>query len=737
MAKNLVIVESPAKSKTIGRFLGKSYKIEASVGHIRDLPKSTLGVDVDKNFEPKYITIRGKSEVISKLKKEAKEADKVYLATDPDREGEAISWHLAALLDMDEKALSRITFNEITEEAVKKAMKSPRAIDMDLVDAQQARRVLDRIVGYKLSPLLWKKVRKGLSAGRVQSVAAKMVCDREDEITGFVPEEYWDITALLSSGGDKPGGKENFVAKYHGTSGKKVRLRSKEQVDEILKDLENSLYKVLKVVKGRKKKAPAPPFTTSTLQQEASWRSGFTTKKTMMVAQQLYEGIEIKGKGATGLVTYIRTDSVRVSPEAQGEARSHIASMWGKEYLPAKARNYRNRSASQDAHEAIRPTHPDMTPEAVRDSLTSDQYRLYKLIWNRFFASQMAEAVYDTVTADIGAGRHLFKANGTRLDFKGYLLIYKDEKNPDNTGNKADEKDEGENGAADDNANCMIPELIEDQELRLIKIDPGQHFTQPPARYTEATLVRAMEEKGIGRPSTYAPTISTILARGYVEKEKKSLLPSELGKIVTDIMKQNFPDIVDEKFTAGMENELDEIERGGKKWPEVIRDFYTDFARLVGEAEEKIGKVKIEDEPADIVCEKCGRDMVIKNGRFGKFIACPGFPECRNTKPILEEAGVNCPVCGGKVLIRKTKKGKPYISCENYTKCGFTSWDMPAKESCPVCGSFMLKSYRGRKPVLRCSNDKCISNEDSAGKPEAGAHKEIKAKKKSEKAVKK
>ncbi len=700
MGQNLVIVESPAKSKTIGRFLGKKFKIEASVGHIRDLPKSTLGVDTDNNFKPKYIPIRGKSEIIAKLKKEAGEADKIYLATDPDREGEAISWHLASILNIGNDCECRITFNEITENAVMKAIKAPRRIDMNLVDAQQARRVLDRIVGYKISPLLWKKVRKGLSAGRVQSVATRIICDMEDEILGFKPEEYWDITATLSSNG-----KDLFEAKYYGTGGKKAALKAKEQVDKILGAIKGKDMIVLKIKKGQKKKTPPPPFTTSTLQQEAGYRSGFTTKKTMMLAQQLYEGVEIKGKGSIGLVTYIRTDSVRITPEAQQEARKYIISKYGADYVPQDARAYKNRSAAQDAHEAIRPAHMDIPPEEIRESISSDLYRLYKLIWERFLASQMAPAVFDTVSVDIGAGSHIFKANGARISFKGYTALYKEEKvNRDEA-----EGNNGDAAAKEDveNTGNKIPPLSENQVLILKGIEPAQHFTQPPLRYTEATLVKALEEKGIGRPSTYAPTITTILTRGYVEKDKKFLFPSELGRVVTEIMKGSFAEIVDEKFTAQMEQKLDDIESAGKPWTDVIGEFYKGFDILVKEAEKNVEHVKIADEETDIKCEKCGRHMVIKNGRFGKFIACPGFPECRNTKPIIEEAGVACPDCGKKVLVRKTKKGKAYISCEDYPNCKFTSWDMPAKEKCPVCGSFLFKKYLGRRPVLKCSSSKC------------------------------
>jgi len=686
MADNLVIVESPAKAKTIGRFLGKDYKIEASVGHVRDLPKSQLGVDIENNFEPKYITIRGKGDLINKLKKEAKNAKKVFLATDPDREGEAISWHLANLLNIDSSEKCRITFNEITKNAVKNAIKSPRPIDMDLVDAQQARRVLDRIVGYKISPLLWRKIRKGLSAGRVQSVAARLICDREEEIENFVPEEYWTIEAKLA----QPKSRSVFVAKFHGTADEKIELRNEEQVANILKDIEESQFVVQKIKRGEKRKSPAPPFTTSTLQQEAARKLGFPTKKTMMIAQQLYEGIEIKGEGAVGLVTYIRTDSTRVSSEALQEVRDLISSKYGQKYLHEEVRVYKNKSASQDAHEAIRPTYVSKDPDSIKTSLSNDQYKLYKLIWERFVASQMASAVYDTLSVDIGAGKYLFKANGSKVKFPGFMAVYIEGKDEES------EESEGD-----------IPELSEGELLEVKKMDPRQHFTQPPQRYTEATLVKALEEKGIGRPSTYAPTITTILARGYVEKEKKFLKPTELGKIVTDIMKKYFKDIVDVQFTAQMENQLDEVEEGQKNWVELMKEFYAKFVDVLKEADSQIEPVDIPDEVTDVLCDKCGRNMVIKSGRFGKFLACPGFPECRNTRPLVEEAGVSCPKCGGKVLIKKTRKGKKYFGCENNPDCSFMTWDSPAGENCPKCGNFLVKKFTGKQVQLKCSNEQC------------------------------
>lgn len=691
MANNLVIVESPAKANTIGKFLGRDYKIVASVGHVRDLPKSQIGVDVDHNFEPKYITIRGKGDVISKLKKEAKTADRVFLATDPDREGEAISWHLASLLNIRDSEKCRVTFNEITKNAVKNAIKLPRKIDMNLVDAQQARRILDRIVGYKISPLLWRKVRKGLSAGRVQSVAARIICDREDEIEKFEQEEYWSIIAKLLKKKSGP----IFDAKFYGTTEEKMELKNEAQVKEILKQLEGKSFIVQKVKKSEKKKSPAPPFITSTMQQEAARKLGFATKKTMMVSQQLYEGIEVKGHGAIGLVTYIRTDSTRISTEAQQETKKYIEEKYGQKYLPEDFRVYKNKSASQDAHEAIRPTYVELDPDSVKESLTNDQYKLYKLIWSRYVASQMASALYDTVAADIVAGKLLFKANGSKVKFQGFIAVY--------TEGKDEESDDGE---------VSIPELTEHEQLDLKKIEDRQHFTQPPLRYTEATLVKALEEKGIGRPSTYAPIITTILARGYVEKDKKFLLPTELGRIVNDLMKNNFKDIVDVQFTAQMEKKLDDVEEGTKLWADLMKDFYAPFAETLKEAETSIGHVDIPDEVTDIQCEKCGRNMVIKNGRFGKFLACPGFPECRNARPILEEAGVNCPKCGSKVLIKKTRKGRKYLGCENNPTCSFMTWDMPAGENCPNCGSFMVKKYAGKKVTLKCSNENCNTIKD-------------------------
>lgn len=686
MANYLVIVESPAKAKTIGKFLGKDYKIEASMGHVRDLPKSQIGVDVDHEFEPKYITIRGKGDLLSKLKKEAKSAQKVYLATDPDREGEAISWHLANLLNIDDQSNCRITFNEITKNAVKNAIKTPRKIDMDLVDAQQARRILDRIVGYKISPLLWKKVRKGLSAGRVQSVATRLICDREMEIESFVPEEYWNITAKLS----KIDAKTDFEAKFYGRNNKKLELKNKDQVDDILKQLTGASYIVSNIKASEKKRIPAPPFTTSTLQQEAARKLGFTTKKTMMLAQQLYEGIEIKGKGSIGMVSYIRTDSTRVSDEATAEAKAYIEGKYGKDYLPDGIRIFKNKSAAQDAHEAIRPTYSTMVPDEIKDSMTNDQFKLYRLIWERFIASQMASAIFDTVAVDIAAKDFLFKASGSTVKFRGFMVLY--------TEGKDEDPEEGD---------IRLPALQAGEALKLKKLEQKQHFTQPPPRYTEATLVKALEEKGIGRPSTYAPTISTILARDYVIKDKKIFFPTELGKVVTDIMKSYFKDIVDVQFTAQMESKLDAVEEGSKAWVDIMKEFYAPFSHVLLHAESQIGQVELKDEISDVLCEKCGRNMVIKHGRFGKFLACPGFPECRNAKPILEEAGVSCPKCGGKVLIKKTKKSRIYLGCEKNPTCSFMTWDKAAGENCPKCGNFLVKKASGKNSQLKCSDENC------------------------------
>ena len=646
MADKLIIVESPAKANTIKKFLGGNTKVVASMGHIRDLPKSKLGVDVEHDFEPEYINIRGKGDLIKSLKSDSKKAKKVYLATDPDREGEAIAWHLSKILEEDKDKITRVTFNEITKSAVQKAIKEPRNIDMDTVDAQQARRVLDRIVGYNISPLLWKKVKRGLSAGRVQSVAVKLIVDRENEIENFIPQEYWNIYANLK---DEKSKKE-FEARFYGKDGKKQEIKSKEQVDEILKNIENAKYIVSEIKKGEKKRNPAPPFTTSTMQQEASRKLGFTLKKTMQVAQTLYEG---------GFITYMRTDSTRISEEARAAAKTHIVSTYGEEYY--ENRYYKTSKDAQDAHEGIRPTYSDTEPDDVKNDLTKDQYKLYKLIYNRFMASQMKPAVYDTMAVNIKANDYDFKANGQNLKFKGFMILYVE---------GTDEKEEQEEG--------MLPELQENQEVKLIKINPKQSFTEPPARYTEASLVKALEEKGIGRPSTYSPTITTILERRYIEKEQKQLVPTELGKIVNKLLTENFTDIINVEFTAKIENEFDEIAEGKEPWKQMIREFYGPFEKELEKVEKDLEHVELVDEVSDVQCEKCGRMMVYKYGKYGKFLACPGFPECRNVKSIIETIDVPCPKCGATVQVRKTKRRRKYYICENNPEsCDYISWNKP------------------------------------------------------------
>lgn len=679
--KYLVIVESPAKATTIGKFLGSSYKIEASMGHIRDLPKSQLSIDIENDFEPKYITIRGKGELLSKLRRDAKNADKVFLATDPDREGEAISWHLLHALNLDEeKPISRITFNEITKTAVKRSISEARDIDMDLVDAQQARRVLDRLVGYTVSDLLWKKVKKGLSGGRVQSVALRLICDREEEISEFIPEEYWTLGAKLA---DKNG--KHFDARFYGSPDKKMELANKAETDAVLSRLEGQDFCVTEVKTGSRQKKPVAPFTTSTMQQEASKHLNMATQKTMLIAQQLYEGIQIKGEGTVGLVSYIRTDSFRISDEAYDAAVGFIKENFGEEFVNPERVVYKSKGRTQDAHEAIRPTNVTRTPDSIKDSLSKDQYRLYKLIWERFVASQMSPAVYDTLSVKLEAGEYGFRASGSRLRFSGFLEVY----------NKGEEEEDK-----------VIPQLSEGDVLQLEELLPEQHFTQPPARFTDASLIKTLEEIGVGRPSTYAPTLTTIQARNYVTKEAKNLFPTELGEVVNDIMKNYFSEIVDVDFTANMEKRLDEVEMGNEEWKQIIRDFYPDFKRCVDDATEKLAKVEIKNEVSDVICEKCGRNMVIKYGRYGKFLACPGFPDCQNAKPYFEPAGVNCPDCGAKVLIKKTKKGRVYYGCENNPECGFMSWNKPTGEKCPNCGSFL--EIKGRKnPKIVCSNEKC------------------------------
>ncbi len=654
MADKLIIVESPAKANTIKKFLGGSTKVVASMGHVRDLPKSKLGVNIENDFEPEYINIRGKGDLIKSLKKEARKAKKIYLATDPDREGEAIAWHLATILKDNENKIVRVTFNEITKGAVKRAIKEPRSIDINLVDAQQARRVLDRIVGYKISPLLWKKVKRGLSAGRVQSVAVKLIVDREEEIEKFIPEEYWNIFVDLQ---DKES-KKQLEAKFYGKDGKKQEIHNKEEADEILKNIEDAKYIVQEVKKGEKKRNAAPPFTTSTMQQEASRKLGFTLKKTMSIAQMLYEGIKIEGRGAVGLITYMRTDSTRISEEARKAAREHIVSTYGEEYY--ENRYYKTSRDSQDAHEAIRPTYTDLEPDSIKSSLTNDQYKLYRLIYNRFMASQMSSAIYNTMSITIDANSYTFKANGQSLKFKGFMTLYVEGE---------DSKEEEER---------MLPDLKEKQEVKKVKINPKQSFTEPPPRYTEASLVKALEEKGIGRPSTYSPTITTILERHYIEKEQRQLVPTELGKIVNKLLIENFNDIINAEFTAKIENEFDEIAEGKEQWKKMIRDFYGPFKKELEKMERYLEHVKVEEEVSDIPCEKCGRMMVYKYGRYGKFLACPGYPECKNTKPIIEYIDVPCPKCGGKVQVRKTKKRRAYYICENNPKsCDYISWNKP------------------------------------------------------------
>lgn len=687
MAQTLVIVESPAKAKTIGKFLGKNYKVEASMGHVKDLPKSQMGIDIEGNYQPKYITIRGKGEIIDNIKKQAKKSDKVLLATDPDREGEAISWHLAQVLNIDEKKPCRIEFHEITQNAIKSSVKKPRPINKDLVDAQQARRVLDRLVGYQISPLLWKKIKWGLSAGRVQSVAVKLICDREDEINKFNPEEYWSLTAKLL----KPETSESFDAKFYGNKSGKLQLKSEGETSDIADRLKKGQFKVDKVKKSEKRRYPSPPFTTSSLQQEAYKKLGFPTKKTMAVAQQLYEGIDIKGEGTVGLITYMRTDSTRIADEAQREARQMIEKEFGKKYVPESPRTYKSKKGAQEAHEAIRPTSALRNPDSIRASLKDEQYKLYKLIWNRFISSQMSDAEFDTVTVDITNGDYLFKASGSKVKFQGFMSVY-----------STDDEDDEEN--------VNIPELNEGEILKLKKLDPKQHFTQPPPRYTEATLVKALEENGIGRPSTYAPIISTIMERDYVVKEKKLLKPTELGQVVNEIMCQYFNRIANVEFTADMEKQLDDVEEGEKDWVQVIDEFYKSFMPELEHAEQEIGKISIEEEPevTDVICEKCGRNMVIKKGRYGKFLACPGYPECKNTKPLLDELDVPCPKCGANLVSRKSKKGRKFFGCKNYPKCNFMTWKEPSKEKCPKCGNMMLKDYSKTKGnILVCSNEEC------------------------------
>ena len=700
---NLVIVESPAKAKTIKKYLGKGFEVVASMGHVRDLPKSKLGVDVDNGFAPQYVDIKGKEDLIKDLKKAAKKSDAIYLATDPDREGEAISWHLAQMLGVDMKEQNRVTFNEITKSGVHYGMEHPRTIDEKLVDAQQARRILDRIVGYKISPFLWRKVRKGLSAGRVQSVAVRIILDREEEIRAFKQQEYWSIDALLAAKGYA---KKPFPAKLYSIDGKKLEragIPDEESAKKIIESLDGADYTVGNVKKGVRKKSPAPPFITSTLQQEASRRLGYQSRRTMKIAQELYEGIEIEGIGATGLITYMRTDSLRISDEAADIAKAYITETYGKEYLPGTRRVFKSKKNAQDAHEAIRPSDPTLTPEKVKKDLSAEQYKLYKLIWERFIASQMANALLDTVAVDINAANCLFKASGFTVKFDGFTVLYEEAKDSDE-----------ENSAA-------LPPLETGSALALKQLTPNQHFTQPPARYTEASLIKTLEENGIGRPSTYAPTITTILARGYVEREGKALKPTALGEVTTKLMEEQFSKIVDIDFTANMEKSLDEVEEGKESYTQVLDGFYGDFITTLETAEKNMEgtRVKVPDEETDVVCELCGRKMVIKTGRFGKFLACPGFPECRNTKKIVKETGGLCPVCGGKVLAKKSKNGKGYYGCEHFPECKFMTWDKPLSEPCPKCGAALFQKT-GRGALIHCLKEGCDYARPVKGKSSAG-----------------
>lgn len=682
----LVIVESPAKAKTIQKYLGSGFNVIASMGHVRDLPENRLSVDIKNGFKPKYEVIKGKEKLVEELKSKAEKSDAVLLATDPDREGEAISWHLAYLLGLDTDGNNRVTFNEITKTGISAGMEHPRSIDLNLVNAQQARRILDRLVGYKLSPFLSQKIRHGLSAGRVQSVAVRIIVDREEEIRAFKPEEYWTIDAkLLPKGGHKP-----FSAALYGDGNGKIAVANKEQSDRILADLKDAEFSVAGVKKGTRRKSPVPPFTTSTMQQEASRRLGFQARRTMKAAQELYEGVEVKNMGAIGLITYMRTDSLRISEEAIQSAAEYVRTRWGDKYLPEKPRHYKSRANAQDGHEAIRPTVPSLSPEEVKDNLSPDQYKLYRLVWERFLASQMANCIQSTVQADIKAKDYLFKASGYTVTFDGFTVLYEETKD-----------EESKAGGA-------LPELSVGMPLRLKEIAGNQHFTQPPPRYTEASLIKALEENGIGRPSTYATTISTITAREYVAREGKALKPTELGETVTKLLKERFPKIVNVKFTAQIESDLDSVQSGRTDWVEELDDFYGDFDKTLKEAKEEMQGVKIQlkEDVTDVICEKCGRHMVIKTGRYGKFLACPGYPECKNVKRYVQETGAVCPKCGGKVIVKKTKKGRVFYGCANYPKCDFISWDEPSMEMCPKCGKTLLKK-KGKHPKYYCVTPGC------------------------------
>ncbi len=683
----LVIVESPAKAKTIKKYLGTGYDVVASMGHVRDLPKSRLGVDVKHDFKPKYEIIKGKEELVDKIKSAAEKSDFVYLATDPDREGEAISWHLAYILGLDPNECNRVTFNEITKTTVQNGIKNPRTIDMKLVNAQQCRRLLDRIVGYRLSPFVSQKIRRGLSAGRVQSVAVRVICDREEEIRAFVPEEYWTIEGKFIP----KGGRKAFSAQFYGNAEGKIQIRDKSQADAILAELDGAEFAVDSIKKGTRKKTPAPPFITSTLQQEASRKLNFQSRRTMKVAQELYEGVEIAGMGAVGIITYMRTDSLRISDDARSEGTEYIRSRWGDKYLPAKPYNFKTKAGAQDGHEAIRPTMPSLDPESIKDSLTPDQYRLYKLIWSRFTASLMAQCIHNTVSVDITGGGYIFKASGYTVKFDGYTVLYEESKDEDD-----------ESGGA-------LPPLEEGMPLKVKEITGSQHFTQPPARYTEATLIKALEENGIGRPSTYATIITTVVGREYVTREGKSLKPTELGEIVNKLLKERFAKFVNLKFTAGMERNLDNIADGSKEWIETLGEFYGDFEKNLADVKKAMEGIdmKIPDEETDIICEKCGRKMVIKTGRYGKFIACPGFPECRNIKKIVQEIDADCPKCGAKVVVKKSKRGKVFYGCSKYPECDFVSWDEPTREKCPQCGRILYKKQTKKINKLYCAEKDC------------------------------
>ena len=684
-AYKLVIVESPAKARTISKFLGRTYKVEASNGHVRDLPKSQLGVDVEHGFEPKYITIRGRGDVLERIRKEAKGAKSIILATDPDREGEAISWHLATILGIDPQSACRVEFNEITEKTVKSSIKTPRQINMQLVDAQQARRVLDRLVGYKISPLLWAKIKKGLSAGRVQSVATRMVVDREHEIDTFEPEEYWHVSATLRSGAQR------MEARLYALDGKRVQIDNAQQAEAARARIEQGSFTIKSVKRSERRKHPAPPFTTSNLQQEASRKLGFTTAKTMQIAQQLYEGVDIEGRGTLGLISYIRTDSVRLSEEAVAGAREMIAERYGAEFVPEKPNVYKGRKSAQDAHEAIRPANLDLRPEDIKASLTRDQFNLYRLVYLRFVACQMADAVYETQQIEVASASGVtLRCTGERMKFAGFTAVY----------------EEGRDEPEEETAGGMM-DVQEGSEAKVEATDATQHFTQAPSRYTEASLVRALEEKGIGRPSTYAPTISTILARGYVMREKKQLFPTELGVMITDMMKEYFSDIVDIAFTAGMEEQLDDVEAGKRQWREVISEFYGPFEKTLEHAEQSIEKVEIKDEVSDVVCDQCGAMMVYKLGRFGRFLACPNFPACRNTKAIQVEIAAPCPKCGGKLLEKTSRKGRKFYGCERYPECDFVSWEMPVEQKCPKCGGYMVFKRGKKENYYLCANEAC------------------------------